>query len=91
LRRVSIFLKVSKDNCLKIPVQNFFSVVLTADRISRSILSGVGGSWGYAELLEIISDPSHPEYEERMEWVGESFNPDTFDLNEVNQRLREFQ
>lgn len=50
-----------------------------------------GGSWGYAELLEIISDPSHPEYEERMEWVGESFNPDTFDINEVNQRLREFQ
>jgi len=50
-----------------------------------------GGSWGYAELLEIISDLSHPEYEERMEWVGESFNPDTFDLNEVNQRLREFQ
>jgi DNA invertase Pin-like site-specific DNA recombinase len=50
-----------------------------------------GGSWGYAELLEIITSPSHPEYEERMEWVGESFNPDTFDNNEVNQRLREFQ
>lgn len=50
-----------------------------------------GGSWGYAELLEIIRDPSHPEYEERMEWVGESFNPDTFDINDVNQRLREFQ
>jgi DNA invertase Pin-like site-specific DNA recombinase len=49
-----------------------------------------GGSWGYAELLEIISDPSHPEYEERMEWLGESFNPDTFDINEVNQRLQEF-
>jgi len=49
-----------------------------------------GGSWGYAELLEIISDPSHPEYEERMQWVGESFNPDTFDINEVNQRLQEF-
>jgi DNA invertase Pin-like site-specific DNA recombinase len=50
-----------------------------------------GGSWGYAELLEIISDSSHPEYEERMEWLGKSFNPDTFDINEVNQRLREFQ
>ncbi|WP_269139289.1 plasmid pRiA4b ORF-3 family protein [Nostoc sp. UHCC 0870] len=49
-----------------------------------------GGSWGYAELLEIITSPSHPEYEERMEWVGESFNPDTFDINEVNQRLQEF-
>ncbi len=49
-----------------------------------------GGSWGYAELLSIITDPSHPEYEERMEWVGESFNPDIFDINEVNQRLGEF-
>ncbi len=49
-----------------------------------------GGSWGYAELLEIITDPSHPEYEERMEWVGESFSPNTFDINEVNQRLQEF-
>lgn len=49
-----------------------------------------GGSWGYAELLETITDPSHPEYEERIEWVGESFNPDIFDLDEVNQRLGEF-
>nr|WP_255515597.1 plasmid pRiA4b ORF-3 family protein [aff. Roholtiella sp. LEGE 12411] len=49
-----------------------------------------GGSWGYAELLEIITSPSHPEYEERMEWVGEGFSPDTFDINEVNQRLQEF-
>lgn len=49
-----------------------------------------GGSWGYAELLSIITDPSHPEYEERIEWVGKSFNPDTFDINEVNQRLGEF-
>ncbi|MBW4428322.1 MAG: plasmid pRiA4b ORF-3 family protein [Nostoc desertorum CM1-VF14] len=40
--------------------------------------------------MEIISDPSHPEYEERMEWVGESFNPDIFDIDEVNQRLGEF-
>ena len=50
-----------------------------------------GGSWGYAELLEIISDSSHPEYEERMEWLGKNFNQDTFDINEVKQRLREFQ
>ncbi|WP_109007066.1 plasmid pRiA4b ORF-3 family protein [Nostoc commune] len=49
-----------------------------------------GGSWGYAELLSIITSPSHPEYEERMEWVGEGFSPDTFDINEVNQRLQEF-
>jgi hypothetical protein len=50
-----------------------------------------GGSWGYAELLEIIADSSHPEYEERMEWVGESFNPDVFNINEVNKRLQDLQ
>jgi len=46
--------------------------------------------WGYAELLEIITAPSHPEYEERIEWVGESFNPDIFNIDEVNQRLGQF-
>jgi hypothetical protein len=50
-----------------------------------------GGSWGYAELLEIIADTSHPEYEERMEWVGESFNPDVFDVNQVNKMLQDLQ
>jgi len=25
--------------------------------------------------------------EEKGEWVGESFNPDIFDIDEVNQRL----
>ena len=49
-----------------------------------------GGSWGYAELLEIITNPSHPEYEERIEWVGESFEPNVFDIDEVNLMLREF-
>ena len=49
-----------------------------------------GGPWGYAELLEIITDPSHLEYEERMEWVGGSFEPDVFDIDEVNQRLEEY-
>jgi Plasmid pRiA4b ORF-3-like protein len=49
-----------------------------------------GGSWGYAELLSIITDPSHPEYEERMEWVGESFEPDIFNIDEVNLLLGRF-
>jgi len=49
-----------------------------------------GGSWGYAEFLEIITDPSHPEYEERMEWVGEGFEPEIFDIDEVNLLLRQF-
>ncbi len=46
-----------------------------------------GSIWGYAELLEIIKDPEHEEYEERMEWLGEEFNPEAFNTEEVNQAL----
>jgi len=46
-----------------------------------------GGPWGYAELLEVLNDPEDPEYEEKMEWLGETFAPDTFNKDEVQQRL----
>ena len=46
-----------------------------------------GGVWGYAELLEIINDPENPEYEERMEWLEEGFDPSEFNLKEINLRL----
>lgn len=46
-----------------------------------------GGPWGYDELLKIRQNPKHPEYEERMEWLGEEFDPEAFDLEEVNQLL----
>jgi hypothetical protein len=46
-----------------------------------------GGIWGYADLLEVLSDPEHEEYEERLEWLGGEFDPEAFDLEEVNARL----
>jgi hypothetical protein len=42
-----------------------------------------GGVWGYEELLEVISNPGHEEYEEMMEWLGEEFDPEVFDPEEV--------
>jgi len=38
-----------------------------------------GGVWGYEDLLKIIANPKHPEYQERMEWLGDNFNPEEFD------------
>ena len=38
-----------------------------------------GGVWGYKDLLEIISDPDHEEYDEMMEWLDEDFDPEAFD------------
>ena len=47
----------------------------------------VGGTWGYAEFLAAIADPSHPEHDESIEWIGEPFDPEEFDLDEINARL----
>jgi len=57
-----------------------------------------GGPWGYQDLLEILADPSHPEHEERVEWVGEwggrldpeAFDPAGFVDNLQNIRLAAF-
>ena len=49
-----------------------------------------GGIWGYEELLEIISDPKHAEHEDMLEWLGGEFDPDEFDLEEINGDLAEY-
>jgi prevent-host-death family protein len=46
-----------------------------------------GGPWGYAELLEILANPSHPEYEDRCEWLIAEFDAEWFDLEGVNTDL----
>lgn len=46
-----------------------------------------GGTHGYADLLEVLADPSHEDYEATKEWVesikGETFDPKHFDPREV--------
>jgi hypothetical protein len=50
-----------------------------------------GGVWGYQMLMEVLADPGHPEYQERLEWLGldnaAQFAPDRLDLDEINRRL----
>lgn len=47
-----------------------------------------GGLGGYGNLLEVIGDPEDPGYDEMMEWLGGSYDPEAFDLEGVNERLR---
>lgn len=47
-----------------------------------------GGPWGYRELLEILADPTHPEHDERREWLGRPFDPEAFDPSEFEDKLR---
>ena len=43
-----------------------------------------GGIWGYKELLQIISNPQHEDYEELMEWLQVEFDPEYVDIDEIN-------
>ncbi len=47
-----------------------------------------GGVYGYANLLEVITDPKHEEYEDMMEWLGGKFDPEAFDHDRTNRYLR---
>lgn len=53
----------------------------------------VGGSWGYAEFLKTIRNPSHPEYKESRKWyglvTGEKYNELETDIDEINGMLQE--
>lgn len=47
-----------------------------------------GGVWGYAEFVEAIADPEHPQHEELLEWVGGEFDPELLELDAINAELR---
>ena len=46
-----------------------------------------GGTWGFAELIEVLADPDHEEHEAMLTWVGGVFDPERFDLDTVNESL----
>lgn len=48
-----------------------------------------GGPYGYQQVVEILSNPDHPEYKDHVEWVGDDYDSEHFDLEEVNEILRE--
>jgi hypothetical protein len=51
----------------------------------------IGGIPGYNYLLEVLKDKKHPEYRSMKDWLGGSFDPAEFDLEETNMCLREIQ
>ena len=49
----------------------------------------VGGIGGYEDFLKALGDPHHPAHKEFLEWIGGEFDPEAFDVDEVNEILRE--
>jgi hypothetical protein len=48
----------------------------------------VGGPFGYASLLSVLSNPKDSSYKRMREWAPEGFDPAAFDLVAANRRLR---
>jgi len=47
-----------------------------------------GGIYGYYDLLEAIKNPKHERHNELLEWVGGSYAPEAFDIDETNEALK---
>ena len=52
-----------------------------------------GGIWGYTDLAQTLTDPTHPGHEDMLEWLGLSdaadFDPAEFDAHTVTEALSE--
>lgn len=46
-----------------------------------------GGTGGYAQLLEVLSNKSHEDHAAMRRWVGRRFDPEKLDLAAVNRKL----
>jgi hypothetical protein len=49
----------------------------------------VGGVWGYADFLEALADPNHPEHDGLREWAGGRFDPAKFNPAAATRRMRQ--
>jgi hypothetical protein len=47
----------------------------------------VGGPFGYADLLEAISDPKHERHAELMEWIEGDFDPNVVDSKALAEEV----
>jgi hypothetical protein len=51
-----------------------------------------GGSWGYMDALDILMEENEDDadYDDLIEWYGEDFDPEHFDLVAMNKTLAKF-
>jgi hypothetical protein len=48
-----------------------------------------GGIEEYYEMLKAFKDPKHEEHEDIVEWLGDDFDPEEFDIEDTNDFLSE--
>jgi hypothetical protein len=48
----------------------------------------VGGVHGYEASLAALKNPDDPEHNTYAEWIGDDFDPETFDMDAINAALK---
>lgn len=48
-----------------------------------------GGVGGYEDMIEIISNPTKDGYDAMIEWLGDEYDPEEFEIEEINEMLKE--
>jgi len=46
-----------------------------------------GGPYGYMDLLKVISDPKNDDYKEMKSWIGDDFDSEYFNKEEISNLL----
>ena len=47
----------------------------------------VGGIYAFQDFVAALNDPTHPEHDTYLEWVGSEYDPQFFNLDQINARL----
>lgn len=47
-----------------------------------------GGVPGYYHLLEALADPKHEDHKMMLDWIGNKYNPEAFDIEKVDRALK---
>lgn len=77
------------EESVRLPIGLKFAVCLDGENACPP--ENCGGAGGYKWMLEVLTDPSHEEFDHYRKWVGGSFDPMAFDLaaaNAILQRVR---
>jgi hypothetical protein len=49
-----------------------------------------GGIWGYGDLIDILNDSEHSEHESMLEWLGDKFDSEALDIEQINKTLSKY-
>ena len=80
LHLVAFEQRIPKDIALKYPA--------CVDGARHRPPEDVGGTSGYAQFLEVWSDPAHEEHKAMRQWAGRTFHPEKFDLQATDKAVK---